>query len=63
MASTIPRKALAQHLAATIDGCSETWSGRLQRAANDVALAIAPPSRRPPHRRGKDRAPTNQAAI
>ena len=27
------RKALAQHLAATIDGCSETWSGRLQRAA------------------------------
>ena len=57
------RKALAQHLAATLGGCPETWSGRLQRAANDVALAIAPPSRRPPHRRGEDRAPTNQAAI
>ena len=57
------RKALAQHLAATLGGCPETWSGRLQRAANDVALAIAPPSRRPPHRRRKDRAPTNQAAI
>ncbi len=50
------RKALAQHLAATLGGCPETWSGRLQRAEDNVALAIAPPSRRPTHRRGKDRA-------